>query len=145
MAVKPSVLGAVREKFLADAVLAPLIPGGVHTNELPANPTYTACVLRWSRTDFQYQTLGPSGEKATLWNPLLEVWFDCLKAEDGEVAAGAAFDLFLANTLPYSGGQVVQCLPDDFYLAPEVGRNARGDKQYSWCLPTRLKFLRVSH
>lgn len=144
MAVKPSVLGALREKLLGDSVVAPLIPGKVHANQLPPNPTYPAVVLRWPKTEFGYQTQGEGGERATFWKPFVEIWIDCVGAESGEVIGGAIFDLLLSDTLPYSAGQVVQCLPEDFFLAPETSRNAQGELQYSWCLPTRLSLLRVT-
>jgi len=143
----PSLLGAIRERILGDAALSTALPGKIHTNELPQKPLYPAVVLRWPRTEYQYQTVSGVGNQgqpvtSTIKKPQVEVWIDCISAEQGEQIGLLIEDRLTDRPLPWTIGTQIQVFPVNFWLADEVGRSPSGDKQYSWCLQIEAWFIR---
>lgn len=144
-----SVLGAIREKLLTDATFAPRIPGGVHANELPASKALSlpAVVLRLVKTEFEFLTRAAQPNTAEyaayqVEKPLVELWVECEDAAQGEVVLRDAQRVLLDQSLPLSAGTAFMAHPEDLFLAPQTGRSARGEPQYSWCMPLRVWFTR---
>ena len=138
-----SLLGAIRVAVQSNDTVWAMIPGGIFTNESPANDAFPLVTLRWPGTAFEHQTItkDESGKPQRNWleTSVVELWVDCLHAEEGEPVMRAIIAALGLEPLPFSPGITVSVLPTNMRLHPDVIRGRSGGKQYSFCVDLQCR------